>query len=58
MVVIHRTHGFRFVIDTADHEPDHIHVTGSGQAKINSTGDDNKQNLVSVVESSDQTCGG
>ncbi|WP_188824116.1 DUF4160 domain-containing protein [Brucella endophytica] len=35
MVVIHRAHGFRFVIYTADHEPAHVHITGAGQAKIN-----------------------
>lgn len=34
MVVIHRAHGFRFVIYTQDHEPAHVHVTGPGQAKI------------------------
>ena len=35
LVVVHRTHGFRFVIYTLDHEPAHIHITGAGQAKIN-----------------------
>ena len=39
MVVIHRAHGFRFVIYTSDHEPAHIHITGPGQAKINLLGD-------------------
>jgi hypothetical protein len=34
MVVVHRAHGFRFVIYTFDHEPAHVHVYGSGQAKI------------------------
>jgi hypothetical protein len=38
MVVVHRAHGFRFVIYTLDHEPAHIHVTGAGQAKINLLG--------------------
>jgi hypothetical protein len=38
MVVVHRAHGFRFVIYTADHEPAHVHVTGAGQAKINLLG--------------------
>jgi hypothetical protein len=38
MVVIHRALGFRFVIDTPDHEPAHVHVTGTGQAKINLLG--------------------
>ncbi len=49
MVVIHRAHGFRFVIYTADHDPAHIHITGPGQAKINLTGTANKHELVSVV---------
>ena len=35
MVVVHRAHGFRFVIYTLDHEPAHIHITGDGQAKVN-----------------------
>lgn len=35
MVVVHRAHGFRFVIYTLDHEPAHVHITGAGQAKIN-----------------------
>jgi hypothetical protein len=35
VVVIHRAHGFRFVIYTFDHEPAHVHITGSGQAKVN-----------------------
>jgi hypothetical protein len=38
VVVVHRAHGFRFVIYTADHEPAHVHVTGPGQAKINLVG--------------------
>jgi hypothetical protein len=38
MVVVHRAHGFRFVIYTLDHEPAHIHVTGAGQAKIDLLG--------------------
>jgi hypothetical protein len=49
MVVIHRAHGFRFVIYTADHEPAHIHITGPGQAKINLVGADGKPELVSFV---------
>jgi hypothetical protein len=40
MVVIHRAHGFRFVIYTFDHEPAHVHITGPGQAKINLLGPD------------------
>lgn len=46
MVVIHRAHGFRFVIYTADHEPAHIHITGPGQAKINLVGASAKPELV------------
>ena len=38
MVVVHRAHGFRFVIYTLDHEPAHVHITGAGQAKINLLG--------------------
>lgn len=49
MVVIHRAHGFRFVIYTADHEPAHIHITGPGQAKINLIGPDGRPEVVSVV---------
>ncbi len=40
MVVVHRAHGFRFVIYTFDHEPAHVHITGPGQAKINLLGHD------------------
>jgi hypothetical protein len=46
MVVIHRAHGFRFVIYTLDHEPAHVHITGAGQAKINLLGPDGKPQLV------------
>jgi hypothetical protein len=38
MVVVHRAHGFRFVIYTFGHEPAHVHITGPGQAKINLLG--------------------
>jgi hypothetical protein len=38
MVVVHRAHGFRFVIYTSDHEPAHVHVTGAGHAKIDLLG--------------------
>lgn len=34
MVVVHRAHGFRFVIYVQDHEPAHVHVAGTGTAKI------------------------
>lgn len=49
MVVIHRAHGFRFVIYTADHEPAHIHITGPGQAKINLTGPDGRPEAVYFI---------
>lgn len=49
MVVIHRAHGFRFVIYTADHDPAHIHITGAGQAKINLSGPDDTPELVYVI---------
>jgi len=39
MVVVHRAHGFRFVIYTLDHEPAHVHIVGGeGQAKSNRLG--------------------
>jgi len=46
MVVVHRAHGFRFVIYTLDHEPAHVHITGAGQAKINLLGPDGDPELV------------
>ena len=46
MVVIHRAHGFRFVIYTSDHEPAHVHIAGSGRAKVNLTGKGGKPELV------------
>ncbi len=49
MVVIHRAHGFRFVIYTADHEPAHVHITGPGQAKINLLGPDGEPEVVSAM---------
>ncbi len=49
MVVVHRAHGYRFVIYTLDHEPAHIHLTGPGQAKINLLGPDGSPELVSSV---------
>jgi hypothetical protein len=49
MVVVHRAHGFRFVIYTSDHEPAHIHVTGPGHAKVNLLGADGRpETLFSV----------
>ena len=49
MVVVHRAHGFRFVIYTLDHDPAHVHVTGSGQAKINLQGPEGVPVLVYSV---------
>ena len=46
MAVIHRAHGFRFVIYRSDHEPAHVHITGSGQAKINLIGPDGAPQVV------------
>ncbi|MBA3517177.1 MAG: DUF4160 domain-containing protein [Rhizobiales bacterium] len=49
MVVVHRAHGFRFVIYTFDHEPAHVHITGPGQAKVNLLGPDGTPELVSSI---------
>ena len=49
MVVVHRAHGYRFVIYTNDHEPAHVHITGPGQAKINLLGPNGAPELVSSV---------
>ena len=49
MVVVHRAHGFRFVIYTLDHEPAHVHMTRAGQAKINLLGADGTPEIVSSV---------
>ena len=49
MVVIHRAHGFRFVIYTADHDPAHIHITGPGQAKVNLFGPNGRPEPVFVA---------
>lgn len=46
MGVIHRAYGFRFVIYTTDHEPAHIHITGTGQAKVNLSGPNDRPRLV------------
>ena len=34
MVTVLRSHGMRFVIYTADHEPPHVHVYGDGEARL------------------------
>jgi hypothetical protein len=57
MVVVHLALGFRFVIYTFDHEPAHVHVIGSGQAKINLLGPDGAVEVVFSIGISDQTCG-
>lgn len=49
MVVVHRAHGYRFVIYTSDHEPAHVHIIGTGQAKINLGGPDGEVEIVSSV---------
>ena len=49
MVVIHRAFGFRFVIYTLDHEPAHIHITGSGQAKIDLIGPDGMPRVIASI---------
>jgi hypothetical protein len=49
MVVVHRSRGFRLVIYTLDHEPAHVHVTGTGQAKINLRGEGGVPELVYSV---------
>ena len=37
MVTVLRAEGLRVVIFTNNHEPAHVHVFGSGEAKIEST---------------------
>jgi hypothetical protein len=49
MIVVHRAHGFRFVIYTADHEPAHVHITGPGQAKINLLGPNGEPEIVWTI---------
>jgi len=46
MVVVHRAHGFRFVIYTSDHEPAHIHVIGAGETKIDLWGPERRPHVV------------
>jgi hypothetical protein len=48
MVVVHRAHGYRFVIYTSDHAPAHVHITGAGQAKINLLGPDGGLEIVFI----------
>jgi hypothetical protein len=49
MVVVHRAHGFRFVIYTADHEPAHVHIVGPGLAKVNIIGEGGRPELVASI---------
>jgi Domain of unknown function (DUF4160) len=46
MVVVHRAHGFRFVIYTSDHQPAHVHVVGAGAAKIDLLGPNQRPRVV------------
>jgi len=46
MVVVHRAHGFRFVIYTSDHRPAHVQVIGAGEAKIGLLGPERRPNVV------------
>ena len=46
MVVIHRAHGLRFVIYSADHEPAHVHVIGGGEMKMNIAPGDERPEIV------------
>lgn len=48
MVVVHRAHGFRFVIYTDDHEPAHVHIVGAGLAKVHLLGPDGRPEAVDV----------
>ena len=48
MVVVHRAHGYRFVIYTDDHEPAHIHIVGAGLAKIHLLGPGGRPQVVDV----------
>ena len=49
MVVVHRAHGFRFVIYTDDHQPAHVHIVGAGLAKVHLMGPGGRPEVVSVV---------
>ena len=48
MVVVHRAHGFRFVIYTHDHEPAHVHIVGAGLAKVYLLGSNGRPEAVDV----------
>lgn len=49
MVVIHRAHGFRFVIYLHDHEPAHVHIIGAGLAKVHLLGPDGRPKVMDVI---------
>jgi hypothetical protein len=50
MVVVHRAHGFRFVIYTLDHQPAHVHIIGAeGHAKVNLLGPGGRPELASSI---------
>ena len=49
MVTVHRERGMRVVIFTDDHVPAHVHVFGSGEAKIDLQGPNDAPVLVWVV---------
>lgn len=48
MAVVHRAHGFRFVIYTHDHEPAHVHIVGAGLAKVSLLGPGGRPEAVDV----------
>ena len=48
MVVVHRAHGFRFVIYTDDHEPAHVHIVGAGLAKVHLLGPSGRPEVMDV----------
>ena len=48
MVVVHRAHGFRFVIYMDDHEPAHVHIVGAGLAKVHLLGPGGQPEVMDV----------
>ena len=48
MVVVHRAHGFRFVIYTHDHEPAHVHIVGRSSPRSTCLGPDGRPEVVDV----------
>jgi len=49
MVTVHRERGLRVVIFTDDHVPAHVHVFGSGEAKIDLQGPNGAPTLLWAV---------